>query len=162
MSEGSPVPPPRDSPSESDEPRQLVLVSLEMARRLGIRKLLVQADGPRVVRMVERHREDAGIVWLSRGELDLPASARGEHVVLTIPEGSKLTRMSQMSVALFLAVLEGHVDVAESVLCLSGIQGSGRLDTLWIANPPGSRGRTSRGCGTWSPRGSWPGCSTSR
>jgi hypothetical protein len=85
--------------------------------------------------MVERHREDEEIVWLSRGELDLPASARAEHVVLTIPEGSKLTRMSQISVALFLAVLEGHVEVDESVLCLSGIAGSGRLDTLWIAKP---------------------------
>ena len=125
----------RHASGESDEPRQLVLASFEMARRLGIRKLLVQADGLRVVRMVERHCGDEEIVWLSRGELDLPPSARAGHVVLTIPEGSKLTRMSQISVALFLAVLEGHVDADESVLCLSGIAGSGRLDILWIANP---------------------------
>jgi len=117
------------------ESRQLVRASFELARTLGIRKLLVQAEGRRAVRQVERHREEERIVWLSRGKLDLPASARRGQVVLTIPEGSKLTRMSQIGVALFLAVLDGHVDVDESVLCLSGIAGSGRLDTLWIANP---------------------------
>jgi len=118
-----------------DEARQLAAASFELARRLGVRKLLVQADGPGAVEMIEDHREGEEVVWLSRGDFERPRRARAQQVVLTIPEGSKLTRMSQIQVGLFLAVLDGHVAVTETVLCLSGIAGSGRLDTLWIANP---------------------------
>ena len=117
-----------------EETRELVGAAFALARRLGIRRLLVQADGPRGVELVESYRGEEEIVWLSRGALE-PRPRSPEHVVLTIPEGSKLTRMSQISVALFLAVLDGHVDVSETVLCLSGVAGSGRLDTLWVANP---------------------------
>jgi diadenylate cyclase len=137
MSTGSRRSAPAHIPGESRETRELVRASFELARTLGIGKLLVQAAGPRVVQAVESHRERERIVWLSRGDLELevPPSARRGHVVLTIPEGSRLTRMSQISVALFLAVLDGHIEVVENVLCLSGPAGSGRLDTLWIANP---------------------------
>ena len=127
---------PRDSDvRERDETGHLVHASFDLARTLGIRKLLVQAHSVEDVRMVEQSRVGEKIIWLSRGQLELPSAARSRHVVLTIPEDSSLTRMSQINVALFLAVLDGHVEVAESVLCLSGIAGSGRLDTLWIANP---------------------------
>ncbi len=135
MSTGSPGSASPHTPGEIHETRELVRSSFELARTLGIGKLLVQADGPREVEVVESLRNQERIVWLSRGELELPPSARRGQVVLTIPEGSRLTRMSQINVALFLAVLDGHVEVTESVLCLSGLAGSGRLDTLWIANP---------------------------
>ena len=135
MSIGSPRSVPSSRRGGSEETRELVRASFDLARELGIGKLLVQADGPREVQVVESLRDRERIVWLSRGELELPSSARRGQVVLTIPEGSRLTRMSQINVALFLAVLDGHVEVTESVLCLSGLAGSGRLDTLWIANP---------------------------
>ncbi len=46
-----------------------------------------------------------------------------------------LTRMSHVKVGLFLAVLKHHVGLEESALCLSGIGGSGQLDTLLITSP---------------------------
>lgn len=126
---------PVGSAGEHHEARHLIEATFQLARTLGVRRLLVQADSLSDVQMVERHRGGEQVVWLSRGELDELVAVRAEGPVLTIPEGSMLTRMSQMGMALFLAVLDGHVEVDESVLCLSGIPGSGLLDTLWIANP---------------------------
>jgi DNA integrity scanning protein DisA with diadenylate cyclase activity len=42
--------------------------------------------------------------------------------------------MSQLKIGLLLAVMNKHVDLDESVICLSGVAGSERLDTLLIAN----------------------------
>ena len=43
--------------------------------------------------------------------------------------------MSQLDIGLLLAVLNEHIALEESVLCLSGVAGSKRLDTMLIANP---------------------------
>jgi DNA integrity scanning protein DisA with diadenylate cyclase activity len=40
-----------------------------------------------------------------------------------------------MKIGLFLAVNKGHVDLDETILCLSGVAGSSRLDTLLVTNP---------------------------
>jgi DNA integrity scanning protein DisA with diadenylate cyclase activity len=120
---------------ENLESRELVRSAFALAGTLGIRKLLVQADGVEDVRVVQGHRKDEKIIWLTRGPMGDPVSKDMGRMVLTLPETSTLTRMSQISVGLFLAVLRGYVEVAESVLCLSGIAGSSRLDVLWIANP---------------------------
>jgi DNA integrity scanning protein DisA with diadenylate cyclase activity len=53
---------------------------------------------------------------------------------VTIPDVA-LTRMSQLKIGLLLAVLNEHIALEESILCLSGVAGSGRLDTMLIANP---------------------------
>lgn len=119
---------------ESKESRELVKAAFALARSLRIRKLLVQADVLRDVRLVEKQRSDEGIIWLSKGSLDLPAG-ESVHMVIDIPETSSLSRMSQIKIGLFLAVLHGHLDLDQSVLCLSGVAGTERLDTLLIANP---------------------------
>jgi DNA integrity scanning protein DisA with diadenylate cyclase activity len=43
--------------------------------------------------------------------------------------------MSQLKIGLMLAVMNEYVGLDERVLCLSGVAGSERLDTLLIANP---------------------------
>ena len=121
------------SPSESVETRQLVAHALALAQSLGITTLLVQADELTDIQLVEKSRGKQRIVWLTRSDLpteSLPAS----DVVLRIP-ATHLTRMSQMKMGLFLAVSNAYIDVDTSVLCLSGIAGSERLDTLMITNP---------------------------
>ena len=47
----------------------------------------------------------------------------------------RLTRMSQLNIGLLLAVLSEHIALDESILCLSGVAGSKRLDTMLITNP---------------------------
>jgi DNA integrity scanning protein DisA with diadenylate cyclase activity len=120
--------------SEHIESKRLVESAFDLARSLDITSLLVQADELRDIRFVEKLREKELIVWLTRGDSELPLSDRRKNKVVTIPDVA-LTRMSQLKIGLLLAILNEHVRLNESILCLSGVAGSGRLDTMLIANP---------------------------
>jgi DNA integrity scanning protein DisA with diadenylate cyclase activity len=118
---------------EHTESKVLVSAAFELARALEISKLLVLADQLRDVRMVEKHREEERVIWLSRSG-DLPIADESLDVVLCLPK-TPLSRMGQMNLGLLLAVLNRHVTLDESLLFLSGVAGSERLDTLLIVNP---------------------------
>jgi hypothetical protein len=125
----------REEPGrENRESRLLVQHAFELARSLDVTKLLVLANEFRDVRAIEKHREAESIIWLARGPARLPDPLDDDDAVVCIPEVS-LTRMSQVRVGLFMATLNGHIGLDESVLCLSGVAGSERLDTLLVANP---------------------------
>ncbi|HYW79096.1 MAG TPA: diadenylate cyclase [Thermoguttaceae bacterium] len=118
---------------ESLETRRLVETGFELAESLEITTLLVQADELRDVRLIEKLRGSQHIIWLSR-TTDLAIVRRSTDVVVNVPE-STLTRVSQMKIGLLLAVFNNQIGADESVLCLSGVAGSRRLDTLLIMNP---------------------------
>ena len=120
--------------SEHSESKRLVECAFDLARSLNITKLLVQADELRDIRFVEELRKTELIVWLTRGDTELPLSNRRKNKVVTIPDVT-LTRMSQLKIGLLLATLDEHVAIDESILCLSGVAGSKRLDMMLIANP---------------------------
>jgi DNA integrity scanning protein DisA with diadenylate cyclase activity len=124
---------PDEKRREHVESKLLVAAAFELARDLEISKLLVQADQLLDVRIVEKHRESECVIWLSRSA-DLPISDESKDVVLCLPE-TPLSRMGQMNLGLLLAVLNGHVLLDDSLLFLSGVAGSERLDTLLIVNP---------------------------
>lgn len=120
--------------AENQESRLLVQTAFALARALDITGLLVLANEFRDVRVVEKLRETESIMWLARGSAKLPDPLSKDDAVVRIPEVN-LTRMSQIRVGLFIATLSEFVGSDESVLCLSGVAGSERLDTLLIANP---------------------------
>ena len=123
----------RRNTSENVESRTLVHSAFDVARSLQIATLIVQADELRDIRLVGRLRESEHVIWLTRHEADLPIAISSNDAVLRLPEAT-LTRMSQLKVGLLLAVMNSLVDLDESVVCLSGVAGSDRLDTLLIAN----------------------------
>jgi diadenylate cyclase len=114
--------------------RHLVRVAFELARSLGVAKVVIQADELDDDGAVGEHRTTEQVIWLMRGPAPSPASRAPEDRVETIP-ATPMTRMSHVKVGLFLAVLKRHVGLEESALCLTGIGGSGQLDTLLITNP---------------------------
>lgn len=118
---------------ESLETRRLVETGFELAESLEITSLLVQADELRDVRLIEKLRGSQRVIWLSRAT-DLAITGRSRDVVVSVPE-TTLTRVSQMKIGLLLAVFNAQIGLDESVLCLSGVAGSRRLDTLLIMNP---------------------------
>lgn len=122
--------------SESDESWVLVKHAFEMARVLDIHTLLVQADGLRDVGNIAQLRGDERIIWIfSETEKEqIRISVERPDVAVTIPETTS-GRLSQIKLALFVALLEDHLQVTESILCLSGVVGSSRLDTLLVVNP---------------------------
>lgn len=83
----------RKSASESAESRTLVRSGFDVARSLGINKVIVQADELRDIRIVSKLRESERLIWLTRSGDDLPLSTDTEDIVLHLPETS-MTRMS--------------------------------------------------------------------
>jgi len=122
-----------ESRRESRETRRLIETGFELAKSLEITTLLVQADELRDVRLIEKIRGSQRIIWLSRAT-DLAITRSSRNVVVSVPE-TTLTRVSQMKIGLLLAVFNDQIGLDESVLCLSGVAGSRRLDTLLIMNP---------------------------
>lgn len=119
--------------SENTESHTLVAAAFNVARSLGIDKLVVQADEWRDIRFVDQLRETERVIWLMREEVALTLTAESHDMMLLLPE-TTLTRMSQLKIGLLLAVMNGHVELDESVICLTGVAGSERLDTLLMAN----------------------------
>lgn len=119
---------------EYQETQELVKSAFSLARSLGIKRLVVQADEISDMRLVEALRDDERIIWVTREPKRLAASDLVRDIVLAMPDAA-LNRLSQLNLALFLAVLNRHLELDERVLGLSGVTGSQRLDTLVIAKP---------------------------
>jgi hypothetical protein len=116
------------------ESQALVRSAFQLARELGIATLVVQADERRGVQDVDRIRTTERIVWLTRDERAAPLTKRAADAVIRLPE-STLTRLSQLKIGMLEATMSGAVGPDERVVCLSGVAGSARLDTLLLANP---------------------------
>ena len=125
-----------DNPDREEhrETRELVASAFGVARSLGIRTLVVQADEIGDMRLVKKLRDDERVIWIARDPKQIPVSDPSKDVVLVMPDAA-LNRLSQLNLALFLAALNRHFGVDERVLGLSGVTGSQRLDTLVIAKP---------------------------
>jgi diadenylate cyclase len=119
---------------EINETRLLIDYGFNLARNLKIRTVLVIGELITDRKMVDRHRVNESIIWVSRdAEKAQKDLKEGDHVVV-IPH-SPAERMDQISLALILSVMHGYVKEDDSIVCLLGVSGSKRLDNLLIANP---------------------------
>jgi len=126
----------RRTPDREDhrDTRELVKSAFRLARTLGIKTLVVQADEISDRRLVEQVRDDERVIWVARVQTQIPVSDPAKDIVLAMPDAA-LNRLSQLNLALFLTALNRHLGPEEQVLGLSGVTGSQRLDTLVIAKP---------------------------
>ena len=124
----------RQAPKDHRETRELVKSAFSLARSLGIKSLVVQADEISDTRLVDQLRDDERVIWVTRDRKQMPIADPTKDVVLPMPDVF-LNRLHQFHPALFLATLNRHLKPQEKVLGLSGVAGSQRLDTLLIAKP---------------------------
>ena len=108
--------------AENAESRALVTCAFQLARSLEIGKLLVHADELRDIRFVDTLRVAERVIWLTGHDAALPVAEKSRDVVLHLPE-TALTRMSQLKISLLLAVMNNHIELDESIVCLSGVAG---------------------------------------
>ena len=128
---------PSRSSTEGAESRALVQQAFLLARTLGIETLVVQADGARDIQQVDKVREKERVIWLLQEMEEMeerPEQIQETDPVVAIPE-TRLARITQVMFGLFIAVLRGDLELDETIVCLSGVAGSRRLDTLLIAKP---------------------------
>lgn len=131
------VVPTNASPStEAAESRLVVRSGFQLARELEIGKVLVLAELLTDRRLVDRHREQESLIWVTADRQRLADSSflQGEDRCIEIPV-TKVDRLGRVRLALVLAVMQGTIGAEESVICLTGLTGSMRLDTILIANP---------------------------
>ena len=124
----------RQAPQDHRETRELVTSAFRLARALGIKCLVVQADEISDMRLIAQLRDDERVIWVARDRTQMPIADPVQDVVLPMPDVT-LNRLHQFHLAVFLATLNRHLGPHEKVLGLSGVAGSQRLDTLIIAKP---------------------------
>jgi DNA integrity scanning protein DisA with diadenylate cyclase activity len=131
--------------SEARESRLVVEYAFDMAERLAIGHILVRADLLQDRRIVERHRAKKKLIWLVQAEhMPDKTETSPKDTFIRIPRGTA-GRIGQVTIGLTAAVLLKKLKVEESVICLTGMAGSKRLDNLLVINPrrdlPWFRGR---------------------
>ncbi|MDA1065151.1 MAG: diadenylate cyclase [Verrucomicrobia bacterium] len=123
-----------DNRHEIKETRLLIEYGFKLARDLGLKTVLVVGELITDRKMVDQHRKNETIIWVSRGTEKVEENIKeGDHQV-EIPH-SPVERMEQITLALILSVMHGYMRKDESIVCLVGVSGSKRLDNLLIANP---------------------------
>ena len=100
----------------------MILSAFDLARSLGIKTLVVQADETSDVLLVKSVRTDERLIWIARDPKQIPKFDRVKDIVLDMPDAA-LDRLSQLNLALFLSALNRHFGLDEQVLGLSGITG---------------------------------------
>lgn len=120
--------------TEIKETRLLVEYGFDLARKLKIKTVLVIGELVTDRKMVDKHRDDEHIIWVSRDAEKAQKNIKEGDNLVVIPH-SPVERMDQISLALILSVMHGYVKEDESIVCLLGVSGSKRLDNLLIANP---------------------------
>lgn len=120
--------------SEAKETRGIVRHGFEIARELGIKKVLAVAALLGDRKLVDQYREDEEIIWVTDKPEKIEAELEKRDRCVTIPQ-SPAGRMDQVSLALIVATMDGFIMEDESVVCLLGASGSKRLDNMLIANP---------------------------
>jgi DNA integrity scanning protein DisA with diadenylate cyclase activity len=120
--------------SIDDASLMLSKCAFQLAKSLGVNKVVVQAGEVQNPYQFELIRDTQVVIWLVRTrETNSVIIRKGDHV-LELPQAT-YTRENQLKVGMLLAALSGLVEIDENVVCLSGIARSGTMDTLFIANP---------------------------
>ncbi|WP_163339048.1 DNA integrity scanning protein DisA nucleotide-binding domain protein [Desulfopila sp. IMCC35008] len=119
--------------SENRESRLLVNYSLDLGRDLGISKFLVFAESIQDQRYILQKKETEKIVFLLPRKSKIKDEFYSECSVIYLPD-QQLSRSEQFQLGLLIAVINNLVEHDETVLCLTGLVGSLRLDNLLITN----------------------------
>ena len=114
--------------------RSLIRHAHAIAREVGARAVLLNADvveeDQDIVDLI--HDVDFRVILVTRR----PAVARPQGwddlcQLVRIPD-LKMTRAGQIKVALLIAAAEGMIHAGERIVCTTGIDGSGRIDTILV------------------------------
>ena len=120
-------------PSENKESRLLVNHCFDLARQLSITKLLVFAESVLDQRFLVENKGEETIILLTKNKEKIREEFLPHCHVVSLP-GQDLSRSEQFELGLLIAVLQNIVEHDETVLCMTGLVGSLRLDNLLITN----------------------------
>ncbi|GAB6062159.1 DNA integrity scanning protein DisA nucleotide-binding domain protein [Deferrisoma palaeochoriense] len=114
-----------------DVTRDILYYSAEMARKIGARAVVVYADvfpGLGALREFVEGEPDVSFVLVSRGASS--GAVERDNVEWVRVPGIRLTRLGQVKIAVLLGFSRGLFQRGDRLICLTGIAGSGALDTI--------------------------------
>jgi diadenylate cyclase len=120
-------------PSENRESKLLVNHCFALARQLNITKILVFAESVLDQRYILENKEQETIILLTKDKAKIREEFLPHCTILPLP-GQSLSRSDQFQLGLLISVLHNLVEYDETVLCITGLVGSLRLDNLLITN----------------------------
>ena len=123
----------RTQPSENRESRFLVNHCFELARQLSITKILVFSESVLDQRYILENKEQETIILLTKNKEKIRAQFLPQCEVVSLPD-QDLSRSDQYQLGLLIAVLFDLVEYDETVLFMTGLVGSLRLDNLLFTN----------------------------
>lgn len=94
---------------------------------------MVFAESVQDQRYILQKRDDETLIFLLTKKTKIKEEFRSQCSVIYLPE-QDLSRSEQFQLGLLIAVINNLVDHDETVLCLTGLVGSLRLDNLLITN----------------------------
>src|SRR3954463_164033 len=135
----SPTGPHRRNPSNREPPlkpltRSLVRHAHAIAREVGARVVLLYAD------VVEEDQDLADLIQdvdfrvllvSRRPSFQAPQGWAELCAVVRVPD-IPMTRAGQVKVAMLVASAEGQIHKGDRIVCLTGIDGSGTIDTVLV------------------------------
>jgi diadenylate cyclase len=114
--------------------RSLIRHAHAIAREVGAKAILLYAD------VVEEDDEIAALIQdvdfrvilvTRRSDYQIPAGWEELCKIVRVPD-LKMTRAGQIKVALLVAAAQGLIKQTEKIVCTTGIDGSGRIDTIIV------------------------------
>lgn len=116
---------------------RLLTAAAEVAASCRAAALFVSADALDGRRLDFPDDLPTRVVYLgaNRAVEELRARGTPEDAIIRIPD-VPMTRMGQIKIALLLGLTRGIVHREDLVICLSGLSGSGTLDTLMVVDVP--------------------------
>lgn len=114
--------------------RSLIRHAHAIAREVGARAVLLNADVVEADEDIESLIRDVDfrvILVTRRPTLARPIGWEGLCELVRIPD-LKMTRAGQIKVALLVAAAEGLIAPGERIVCTTGLDGSGRVDTILV------------------------------
>lgn len=121
-----------DPGSAKEELSESILdAAVEVCRRLGAKAVFLNADGLSDLEVAEELPADVNWFFTTRSEERKRALEQGGRCVLKVP-GLDLSRVDQIKMGIVMALSEGLVERGDRLVCLSGLPGARRLDTLMV------------------------------
>src|SRR5258708_1538105 len=114
--------------------RSLIRHAHAIAREVGAKAVLLSAD------VVEEDEELAGLIQdvdfrvilvTRRTGFEIPTGWDDLCKIVRVPD-LKMPRAGQIKVALLVAAAQGLIKPSEKIVCTTGIDGSGRVDTILV------------------------------
>lgn len=103
----------------------------QILRETGATAIMVYADSLPSIEVLGRLQDEVPVILVLRDSQDGAAPVPGAKATITVPAFS-FTRLDRIKLATIIGLAKGVLKAGQKIICLTGVAGSGRLDTLMV------------------------------